>query len=440
MLERPFPAQELTPWIAFGPSTRTRTRVCLTAQFEILVLGWLPGQLSSVHDHGSSACGVRVIQGVATERVGTAEALGAPRHHEAEAALTSHPGEWHEIRNDGQERLITLHVYAPPLSYGGVVPQAAARKHAVVVIGGGIRAATLAVELGRQGATEAMALTVVEPVAAVERGLASASDRADHWNLAGKRMRSADDPPGTCLDRPTNRDVRVHPGDVPLRAHLGDSVRERWTAACGNRVTHIRTRAFDLRRSAGHWRVSLEDGTELLADALVLATGNASPRDLTEVRSDDSVLIVGTGLHVIETIVSLRRRGHRAPIVLLSRRGMLPRLYAAPPTSMPKPTPTLESDPCATRPDFDLTHADDALIRRLLARGVLCADEHAIGLHTDDDGTAIDARGERVEGLYVLGGARDPANGRCTATPELRMQARALGAALVASARRESSS
>src|SRR5208283_2753136 len=51
----------------FNERTYQRNLVHHTANYEILVLCWRSGQRSPIHDHGESACGVPVVEGVATE-------------------------------------------------------------------------------------------------------------------------------------------------------------------------------------------------------------------------------------------------------------------------------------------------------------------------------------------------------------------------------------
>ena len=106
------------------------------------------------------------------------------------------------------------------------------------------------------------------------------------------------------------------------------------------------------RREDGGWRASLSDGSELRAEAIVLAIGNQEPeglaafsgvgarflrnpwgeeaqaavRDLAE--SGDPALLVGTGLTMVDLVLSLDAAGYQGRIVALSRRGLIPRSHA----------------------------------------------------------------------------------------------------------------
>jgi uncharacterized NAD(P)/FAD-binding protein YdhS len=85
----------------------------------------------------------------------------------------------------------------------------------------------------------------------------------------------------------------------------------------------------------------LADGQSLEADIVVLATGHALPRasagsalsqpwsDLPCGLDDGPVLLVGTGLTMVDQALSLLACDVRFPIIALSRRGVLPQVHAA---------------------------------------------------------------------------------------------------------------
>ncbi|HMI39793.1 MAG TPA: FAD/NAD(P)-binding protein [Sphingomicrobium sp.] len=130
-----------------------------------------------------------------------------------------------------------------------------------------------------------------------------------------------------------------------LRGILDEAVAE-------GMVEVVPAHAISARRDESDWRIAVQDGGEVTADALVLAQGNQPPEPLrgTEqlgarfvnnpwiaasgeaiARVADShgdALIIGTGLTMIDMVLSLEAAGHRGRIMALSRRGQIPRSHA----------------------------------------------------------------------------------------------------------------
>jgi cysteine dioxygenase len=112
-------AELLADHIHFSDEHYSRNLLAHGPQFYALVLCWKPGQASPIHDHKGASCGVRVIEGVATE---TSFRWQAGRLVE-DSVTSMHAGEVcgsfdddiHEIRNNGEGNLVTLHIYSPYL-------------------------------------------------------------------------------------------------------------------------------------------------------------------------------------------------------------------------------------------------------------------------------------------------------------------------------------
>jgi len=109
-------------------------------------------------------------------------------------------------------------------------------------------------------------------------------------------------------------------------------------------IRRIRAEAVNMTRG---W-IELADGSAIGVDTVVLATGNLSPRlplavsassrlvtdpwadgALAAITPQHSVLLLGTGLTMLDMLAILRERGHRGPIHAVSRHGYLPRTHHA---------------------------------------------------------------------------------------------------------------
>lgn len=110
--------------------------------------------------------------------------------------------------------------------------------------------------------------------------------------------------------------------------------------------------AVEARLDDGLWHLALNDGRVLKARSLALAVGNQEPQPLEAfggsgdryvnnpwgeearaavrklVENDGSVLLIGTGLTMVDLALSLDSAGYRGRIVALSRRGQVPRSHA----------------------------------------------------------------------------------------------------------------
>ena len=108
----------------FDEVTYARTTLAKSPWYQLLVICWKQGQSSPIHDHEGSSCGVRVIDGMATEtlfhqtRPGFVKPVKKVHYSEGEVCVTG-GDDIHLITNEQTDAdLITLHLYSPPLQMG----------------------------------------------------------------------------------------------------------------------------------------------------------------------------------------------------------------------------------------------------------------------------------------------------------------------------------
>lgn len=134
----------LTPHIHFCNTGYTRNLLCRTSRFDMLVLCWLPGQMTAIHDHAGSLNVTRVCSGTLTARLFQVRDRPVPGRAFVELKMEQQLGEnelslverndIHQLANMTEQKLVTLHVYAPPLrnitvynSYSGLIEPVALR-------------------------------------------------------------------------------------------------------------------------------------------------------------------------------------------------------------------------------------------------------------------------------------------------------------------------
>lgn len=219
----------------------------------------------------------------------------------------------------------------------------------VAILGGGAAGALVALHLIGRGVRVAL----VEPRAAAALGAAYCTARGEHLlNVNAARMSAFDDRPGDFLDYLAGH--RGEPqsgltGTFAARREYGRYLQDRLAAASTGKPLDVHpTSAVDLAPDAGGYRVQLEDGRVLSARAVVLALGNlpaALPGSLQSLAPGQvvnawqyeavagidpahAVGIVGAGLSMVDTLLTLHANGHRGPVVALSRHGLMPLSHA----------------------------------------------------------------------------------------------------------------
>jgi len=114
--------EELHAYLNFKPNTYTRRRVFRSDLCEMLVLCWLPGHRTSIHDHNGSYGAIRICEGAMEEEIFAVNEAGEVEfdvaHARAAGEITgTDVPDIHRIGNadTSEQHMITLHVYAPPL-------------------------------------------------------------------------------------------------------------------------------------------------------------------------------------------------------------------------------------------------------------------------------------------------------------------------------------
>ncbi|MCH2182766.1 MAG: cysteine dioxygenase family protein [Mariniblastus sp.] len=114
--------KDLEPYKIFGEQTYRRNMIQENQWYELLCICWRSGQRSPIHNHAGSTCGLKIMQGTATETTfdftpsGQIKAIDSIDCHKGHVC-SSQDAEIHQVSNlqaTGSE-LVTLHIYSPPL-------------------------------------------------------------------------------------------------------------------------------------------------------------------------------------------------------------------------------------------------------------------------------------------------------------------------------------
>jgi len=221
----------------------------------------------------------------------------------------------------------------------------------VAIIGGGFSGALQAINLLRHQGPRA---TLIERRDVAARGVAYSAAHPDHLlNVRAGNMSALPQEPGHFERWLERRHPRFAGGFAP-RLIYGDYLAElldEARRAAPERLTLTQGDAADLAQEGEGWRIALAGGRTVVADAVILAPGNLPPHipagidpdalppgsfaaepwtgDVAEGLTDqDQVLVIGTGLTMIDISLLLDARGFRGKITALSRRGLAPRAHA----------------------------------------------------------------------------------------------------------------
>ncbi len=224
----------------------------------------------------------------------------------------------------------------------------------VVIIGAGFCGAVTAAQLLRK-ASEPLRVILLNRSGLMARGLAYGTRTDEHvLNVPAGRMSAFPDDEDSFLRYAQSVDPDVSANSFVSRRIFGDYLE--WITREAVRKapagSEYRPMVGDVQRIdliGDGARVQLTNRRSLDADRVVLALGNFAPADprvapdyegfysspryvrdpwradaLWVVKPDEPVFLIGTGLTMLDTLLTLRARGHHAPIHALSRRGLLP--------------------------------------------------------------------------------------------------------------------
>ncbi|NGP18994.1 FAD/NAD(P)-binding protein [Devosia aurantiaca] len=213
----------------------------------------------------------------------------------------------------------------------------------VTIIGGGASGVLLAAHLLRNRDTD-IRVTLIERRGEFGQGLAYSASQRDHKvNVPARGMSAFADDPEHFWRWLQQRGYPSSHGSwvfVPRRlygAYLEHVLREAGKSNPG-RLLVMSEEVMAVRESKNGIETLLANGTSVVSHSAVLAVGHetqparsrgiavrvGSERD-TPLPADAEVMILGSGLSMVDAWLSLADANHRGPITVVSRNGLLPK-------------------------------------------------------------------------------------------------------------------
>jgi uncharacterized NAD(P)/FAD-binding protein YdhS len=222
----------------------------------------------------------------------------------------------------------------------------------VAIIGGGASGLLAAAHLHQRDPSRRIAL--IERGEETGRGLAYGTPYEVHLlNVRAARMSAFADDDGHFANWLKRRVPTASDEDFAPRRWYGEYLSDvlTQTLASPSGVQTIQGTAVGLERdeASEKWKVILHDGASIRARFVILALGNLPPANpfrfpppsqnywhdpwaneaARGVPPDAPVMIIGTGLTMLDLVLALRREGHCGVVHTLSRRGLRPHGHLA---------------------------------------------------------------------------------------------------------------
>ncbi|HEY5972236.1 MAG TPA: FAD/NAD(P)-binding protein [Pseudoxanthomonas sp.] len=222
----------------------------------------------------------------------------------------------------------------------------------IAIIGGGAGGVLAAIHALRL-ADANIRIALIEPNARLAQGVAYATTHAEHLlNVPARRMSAFNDRPDDFMDFLVANDGEAARDAIAVsyaeRRRYGDYLRDRLQRARTGTAAHfevLQDRVIGIDEGKEGARLHLESGASIHARGIVLAVGNSPkplparggaslpPQSILEawdfdaikrIPADAEICIAGSGLSMVDTVLSLVANGHRGRVHVLSRHALLP--------------------------------------------------------------------------------------------------------------------
>lgn len=230
----------------------------------------------------------------------------------------------------------------------------------IIVIGGGFSGSMVTAQLIHK-ATQALKIVVIERGEEIGRGVAYGTNDLSHLlNVPAGKMSAFPEQPTHFLDWMNAHAEKTEAGDFVPRKIYGDYIQSILAEATalaqkkGIVLKFVKGEVLKAEKNKDKVNLSLNSGETISGDQVVLSLGHFRPLPSAGLQAslerlenyisfywrshtwktipqDAEVLIVGSGLSMVDAVLGLKSRGHQGNIIALSRRGFIPQSHQASP-------------------------------------------------------------------------------------------------------------
>ncbi|MBX9879430.1 MAG: FAD/NAD(P)-binding protein [Candidatus Obscuribacterales bacterium] len=237
----------------------------------------------------------------------------------------------------------------------------------IAIIGGGFSGTMTAVQLMRK-ASQPLKVVLIERNERIAKGVAYGTLCPLHLlNVPAKDMSAFPDDSQHFFKWAKEQDAAVTEATFVPRMRYGAYIEHILNDTLSHNATNVEFRRLhgevkniSLINGGKQGRIELENGEEVIADRVVLALGNLAPANVRiknpkfyesknyirdswskeqrqPISHDAPILLIGTGLTMIDKALELKLQGHKGTIYALSRHGYLPNVHIPGIVRLPNP-------------------------------------------------------------------------------------------------------
>ena len=222
----------------------------------------------------------------------------------------------------------------------------------IAIIGTGLSGTLLALNLLKQECSDQVNIKLIDRRNEEDLGPAYSTNEDYLLNVPAELMGAFSKEPGHFLNWALKKKINTREGDYLPRKLYRQYIKEMFKEAFNQKRDNIileRTvgEAVNIKINNGRPVVYMQNGEEFAADKVVLALGNALPRNpalkntvffndkryiqnpwdphiFKNISPDDTILFIGTGQTTVDLATGLYKKNHKGKMISISRRGIFP--------------------------------------------------------------------------------------------------------------------